>query len=66
MMDILAAASVRAAMRRDFPDHLEHYLVRERSRRRLALHEAFSLLLTRWQHTPRADHPTYPIMTPPL
>jgi len=65
MMDILSAASVQAAMRQDFPDHLEHYLVRERSRRRLALHEALSLVLTRWQRQPR-EHQTYPLLTPPL
>jgi hypothetical protein len=66
MMDILAAASVQAAMRQDFPDHLEHYLVRERRRRRLALHEAFSLYLSRWQRIPRDQHPGYPTMIPPL
>ena len=53
MMDIHAAASIQAAMRQDFPDHLEHYLVRERRHRKLALHEAFSLYLSRWQRTPR-------------
>jgi hypothetical protein len=66
MIDIFTAASVNAAMKQDFPDHLEHYWVRERSRRRLALHEAFSLVLTRWQRRPQADHPTYPVLTPPL
>lgn len=66
MMDILAAASIHAAMRQDFPDHLEHYLVRERSRRKLALHEAFSLLVTRWQRPPRDSCPAYPVIIPPL
>ena len=66
MMDILAAASIQAAMRQDFPDHLEQYLVREQRHRRLALHEAFSLYLTRWQRSPRDHHPGYPTMIPPL
>ena len=66
MMDILAAASVHAAMRQDFPDHFARYEIRERARGNLALLEAFSLLLTRWQRRPRVERPVFPVMTPPL
>jgi hypothetical protein len=66
MMDILAAASIQAAMRQDFPDRFADYIVRERRHRRLALHEAFSLYLSRWQRPPRDQHLGYPTMTPPL
>lgn len=63
MIDFLAGASISAAMRQDFPDHIEYRLVRERSRRRLALHEAYSLLLTRWQRRP-ADERAFTVMPP--
>jgi hypothetical protein len=65
MIDFLAAASISAVMRQDFPDTLEHRHVREQSRRRRALHEACSLLLTRWQRPPRRDHHAV-TMFPPL
>jgi hypothetical protein len=66
MIDFLTAASVSAAIRQDFPDHVDPRLVREGSRRRLALHEAYSLLLTRWQRPPRRhEEPVFP-MLPPL
>jgi len=66
MMDIFAAASIRAAMRQDFPDHLEYRVVRERSRRRQALLDAYSLYITRWQRLPRDQQVTYPTLMPPL
>jgi hypothetical protein len=63
MIDFLAAASISAVMRQDFPDTIQHRLVREQPRRTLALHEAYSLLLTRWQRPPRADL-TLPLIPP--
>ena len=66
MMDILAAASVQAAIRQDFPDHFAQYEIRERRRHGVALHEAFSLVLSRWQRVPRDQYPGYPILMPPL
>jgi hypothetical protein len=66
MIDVFAAASVHAAMRQDFPDHFEYRIVREQLRRRLALHEAFSLYLMRWNRPPHTEQPRVPMMLPPL
>ena len=66
MIDVLAAASVQAAIRQDFPDHFAQYKFRERRRSPLALHEALSLYLNRWQRLSREQHPGYPMMLPPL
>lgn len=63
MIDFLAAASISAVMRQDFPDCAEPCRVRENPRRRLALHDAYALLLTRWQRPPR-DLPAVPMMPP--
>ena len=66
-MDPFAAASVRAALQKDFADHiaLDQVIVREHRRRRDGLSDALRLIFGRHHHEPRHGG-QLPSLIPPL